>query len=234
MPNKVRIGLLTTKNNLFLNFYIKELLRIRHKEFYIIYDTKNLNKRILKVLEKRTNNFFKNKIEFDKKEVKFLKNQSFTSNHNGKKVVNFIKKKEINLLFNAGTPRKLNFSTLNSTKYGVLNIHPGILPKYRGSMCVEWSLLNNDPVGNSAHFMDEDYDSGYLLYKKITNISNISNYQKIRNKVYLESFYIFSKIVKKIKKNNIKPVKLNNSKFPVFKPMKNEVFLKMLKKINSK
>lgn len=232
MSKKLIIGLLTTKNNLFLDFYIKELLKLRHKEFYIIYDTKVLTNRILKVLEKRTNNFFKNKIKFNKKEIEFLKNLTMTASHNGKKILNLIKKKKINLLFNAGTPRKLNSRTLSSTKYGVLNIHPGLLPKYRGSMCVEWALLNKDPVGNSAHLMNQEYDSGYLLYKKKTNITNISNYQKIRNKVYIDSFYIFSKILNKIKNNNIKPIKLNNSKFPIFKPMKDKVFFKMLKMTN--
>ena len=36
---------------------------------------------------------------------------------------------------------------IDSLKYGILNVHPGILPKYKGRTCVEWSIFNDDKVG---------------------------------------------------------------------------------------
>mgnify|MGYP000316135769 CR=1 FL=1 len=59
---------------------------------------------------------------------------------------------------------------LNFPKYGCVNLHVSLLPKYRGSAPVQWAVLNGDAeTGVSIMQMDEGLDTGDVLYcKKIT------------------------------------------------------------------
>lgn len=47
-----------------------------------------------------------------------------------------------------------------------LNVHPGLLPFYRGQNPVQWSVRNLAPIGASVHFIDEGIDTGPILLKK--------------------------------------------------------------------
>ena len=59
---------------------------------------------------------------------------------------------------------------LHVAKYGCINLHVSLLPKYRGSAPVQWAVLNGDTeTGVSIMQMDEGLDTGDVLYcKKIT------------------------------------------------------------------
>jgi len=46
---------------------------------------------------------------------------------------------------------------------GMLNVHSGILPRYRGNYCNRWALLNGDPCGVSVYLLDEGLDTGPVL-----------------------------------------------------------------------
>ena len=61
-------------------------------------------------------------------------------------------------------------SVLEMPRYGCINLHVSLLPKYRGSAPVQWSVLNGDgETGVSIMQMDEGLDTGDVLYcKKIT------------------------------------------------------------------
>ncbi len=52
-------------------------------------------------------------------------------------------------------------------EYGCINLHVSLLPKYRGSAPVQWSVLNGDAeTGVSIMQMDEGLDTGDVLYCK--------------------------------------------------------------------
>lgn len=60
---------------------------------------------------------------------------------------------------------------LESAKYGSINVHASILPKYRGTAPIQWSVLNGDKkTGVSIMQMDEGIDTGDVLLVKETNI----------------------------------------------------------------
>src|SRR3989338_2006007 len=58
-------------------------------------------------------------------------------------------------------------SIILSAKAGVLNIHPGILPEFRGNDPVYWTLKNGGDFGFTVHFMDESIDTGPIIVKRI-------------------------------------------------------------------
>ncbi len=51
-------------------------------------------------------------------------------------------------------------------KYGVINIHPSLLPKYRGPSPTFWVLRNREKItGLTCHYMDEGIDTGDIIYQ---------------------------------------------------------------------
>tara|TARA_B100000029_G_scaffold495297_1_gene560116 strand:- start:422 stop:898 length:477 start_codon:yes stop_codon:yes gene_type:complete len=58
-------------------------------------------------------------------------------------------------------------SIINIPKYGSINIHPSLLPKYRGSSPIQYALLNGDSeTGVSIIHLNHKIDSGSILGQK--------------------------------------------------------------------
>lgn len=61
---------------------------------------------------------------------------------------------------------------LNSAKIGSVNLHPSLLPKYRGANSVAWAIINGEmQTGFSFHHMSESFDTGRILIQEAIDIS---------------------------------------------------------------
>jgi methionyl-tRNA formyltransferase len=50
---------------------------------------------------------------------------------------------------------------------GAVNVHGGLLPRYRGANPIQWMLINDETdAGVTIHFMDEDFDSGSVIAQR--------------------------------------------------------------------
>ena len=60
---------------------------------------------------------------------------------------------------------------LNIPKYGAINVHGSLLPKYRGAAPIQWAVLNGDKTtGITTMFMDEGMDTGDMILKEEVEI----------------------------------------------------------------
>lgn len=60
---------------------------------------------------------------------------------------------------------------LDIPKYGCINVHASILPKYRGAAPIQWAVLNGDKVtGVTTMYMDVGMDTGDIILVEETNI----------------------------------------------------------------
>ncbi len=65
----------------------------------------------------------------------------------------------------------LDKDVLSIPKYGALNIHASILPRYRGAAPIQWAILDNEPVtGVTIMKMEKGLDRGPILYVEETPI----------------------------------------------------------------
>ena len=65
--------------------------------------------------------------------------------------------------FNYKIPKVL----MNSTKDGFINVHPSLLPKYRGGNPYSRVIMNGETeTGVTIHFMDENFDTGDIIIQK--------------------------------------------------------------------
>lgn len=62
-------------------------------------------------------------------------------------------------------------SYLSMCKYEPVNIHPSLLPKYRGSSPIQWAVLNGDEVtGVTSMYISEKMDAGDIILQKSVEI----------------------------------------------------------------
>ena len=60
---------------------------------------------------------------------------------------------------------------LNIPKFGCINVHGSLLPKYRGAAPIQWAVLNGDHVtGITTMYMDAGMDTGDMILKQETQI----------------------------------------------------------------
>jgi len=102
---------------------------------------------------------------------------------------------------------------INAPKYGCVNIHASLLPKYRGSAPIQWALINGEEeTGITLMYMDEFMDTGDIIDSisyKIKDNDNIGTLHDNLSKLggdllYKNLKYLFSGKVKRIKQDNDK------------------------------
>lgn len=153
----------------------------------VICDLKALSPKDLAIIEHRTLGqftFIEGKDAFSYSSAMTHAPFYFFRSHNSQECTSLVQKLKIDCLVNAGTPRKLQTDILHVCPMGVINIHPGKLPKYRGCSSVEWSLYNDDEIANTVHLMNEDYDAGSILTIETYDKTQFGCYQDLRCHLY--------------------------------------------------
>ena len=93
-------------------------------------------------------------------------------------------------------------SIISTFKYGILNSHPGDLPKCRGNACPNWAILNFEKkIGLTIHAMNEKLDSGPVLIKSFKSIGLNTYIGDIYDWLDKEIPKLFLDSIKKIKSN---------------------------------
>ena len=56
---------------------------------------------------------------------------------------------------------------LDIPRFGAINVHGSLLPKYRGAAPIQWAVINGDKTtGITTMYMDEGMDTGDMILKK--------------------------------------------------------------------
>ena len=108
---------------------------------------------------------------------------------------------------------------LDMPKFGALNVHPSLLPKYRGASPIQTAILNGeDETGVTIMLMDEKMDHGAILAQQELRISNdeflISKptYPELHNKLAEIGAELLVKTIPDWIEGKIKPVPQNEGK----------------------
>ena len=235
----MKFGFLSTFDNQLLPGFINAALQKGIKNINIIIDSKKTSKKDIEIFNQRTNGEFGSYSSVNP--LLYNLNQLsipfyLVDNHVSEGTLELYSNLNLSCLLNAGTPRKISTAILNRIEKGVVNIHPGILPNYRGCSCIEWAILNDDPIGNTAHFMDKNYDTGPIIKTESYSFKSKSSYIDIRKKVYYEGFKLAAKVLKGIELNQINKenASLQNEQNGTFwEPISKELEQKSINKANN-
>lgn len=159
----------------------------------------------------------------------------FLTSHNSPEAVALVSRLGLDVLINGGTPSILQESILNAPRLGVLNIHPGRLPDYRGCTCVEWAVYNDEEVCNSAHFMTKTIDGGPVVLSEGYLFSSTDNYVDLRVKVYREGFDLLARAADKVLRGGIAAAGSTpqDSGGNYYKPISNTLLEEVKKKLDT-
>lgn len=73
---------------------------------------------------------------------------------------------------------------LNIPKYGCINVHGSLLPKYRGAAPIQWAIINGEKTtGVTTMYMDKGMDSGDMILKKEIDIEDDDTYGTLYEKL---------------------------------------------------
>jgi methionyl-tRNA formyltransferase len=68
------------------------------------------------------------------------------------------------LIISGGFPWRIPTDVLELPRLGAINMHPALLPRYRGPAAIEWALRNGDAeLGLTVHWLSPDFDTGSIL-----------------------------------------------------------------------
>ncbi|MDC3205934.1 phosphoribosylglycinamide formyltransferase [Candidatus Pelagibacter sp.] len=116
-----------------------------------------------------------------------------------KKIISEIKDKKIKLICLAGFMKILSKDFIKNFKGKILNIHPSLLPKYKGLNTHQRTISNCEKYsGCTVHFVNSRLDSGKIVLQKKVRISKNETAKSLAKKILSHEHKLYPKAIKKI------------------------------------
>ncbi len=108
---------------------------------------------------------------------------------------------------------------LELPRYGCINIHASLLPKYRGAAPINWVILNGEKeTGVTSMQMSEGLDTGDMLIKKSTPIDKNETYEELYARLSVMGGEVLRETLDAIENNTLTPEK-QNDELSCYSPM---------------
>jgi len=115
------------------------------------------------------------------------------------KILSLLKKENIKFICLAGFMKILSKSFIKKFKGKIVNIHPSLLPKYKGLDTHVKTIQNKDKVsGCTVHFVTAKLDSGKIILQKKVKISKKDTPTSLAKKVLKQEHKLYPEAIKKI------------------------------------
>lgn len=102
---------------------------------------------------------------------------------------------------------------LDIPKYGCLNIHASLLPKYRGAAPINWPIINGDEItGNTIMRMNEELDTGNMLKKSQIGLGSEMNSLELHDILKIDAAELLSKTLKELEIKDLEGETQDHSK----------------------
>ncbi len=130
-----------------------------------------------------------------KKKILSFKNK----NLNEKKLLTILKINNIELICLAGFMKILSKKFIKNFKGKILNIHPSLLPKYKGLNTHKRALINKEKYsGCTVHFVSSKLDSGKIILQKRVKILKNDTDVSLAKRILIEEHKLYPKAILKI------------------------------------
>ena len=120
----------------------------------------------------------------------------------GNKVLNILNKNNIKLVCLAGFMKILPKYFIKLYKGKIINIHPSLLPKYKGLNTHKRVIENNEKyTGCTIHYVNNFLDSGKIIFQRKIKITQKDNKRSVEKKVLKIEHKIYPKTIDKVLSN---------------------------------
>ena len=134
------------------------------------------------------------KFKIKKKVLNFKK-----KNLSEKKLLSILKINNINMICLAGFMKILSGNFIKKFEGKILNIHPSLLPKYKGLNTHKRALNNKEKYsGCTVHFVNARLDSGKIILQKKVKISKNETVASLAKKILVQEHKLYPKAILKV------------------------------------
>jgi len=110
-----------------------------------------------------------------------------------------LRDKKIDLICLAGFMKILTKNFIRNFNGKIINIHPSLLPKYKGLNTYKRAIEKGDKLfGCTVHYVNEKLDSGKIIIKKRVHIAGVETVEKLKKKVQVEEYKAYAIAIRKI------------------------------------
>ena len=129
----------------------------------------------------------------EKKNLRVIRNQSLRS----LKLIESFKKAQPEIIFSIGGTRLIPPEILKIPRLGCLNIHPALLPKYRGRYSTAHAIFNGETrTGVTLHWIDGGIDTGPIVFQEPITISPDDTAKSLYEKLTVTGGKLFTRFLK--------------------------------------
>jgi len=119
-----------------------------------------------------------------------------------KKILIELKKNKIDLICLAGFMKILSKNFIKNFKGKIINIHPSLLPKYKGLNTHQRAMDNKEKYsGCTVHYVNSNLDSGKIILQKKVRILKNDSFNSLNKRVLKHEHIIYPKALQKVLSN---------------------------------
>tara|TARA_B100000767_G_scaffold166508_1_gene155945 strand:+ start:470 stop:1054 length:585 start_codon:yes stop_codon:yes gene_type:complete len=134
------------------------------------------------------------KFKIKKKIINYLNNKSAE-----KDIIENLKKNKIDLICLAGFMKILSISFIKNFNGKIINIHPSLLPKYKGLNTHQRAIDNKERYsGCTVHYVNSELDSGRIILQKKVKILKTDTGNKLAKRILKQEHLLYPKALKKV------------------------------------
>lgn len=124
-----------------------------------------------------------------------------------------IKSLEPDILVVVAYGRILPDDMLAVPKYGAINVHASLLPKYRGAAPIQWAVLNGDKVtGVSTMYLASEMDTGDIIYTDETEIGEFETSGELFDRLMVMGAELLDRTLRDIEAGTAPRIRQDHSK----------------------
>ena len=131
-----------------------------------------------------------------------IKNKVYSFNQKKsaeKKILDDLNKNQIYLVCLAGFMKILSKNFIKKFKGKIINIHPSLLPKYKGLNTHQRAINNGDKFsGCTVHFINSKVDSGKIILQKKVKIVKKDTSEVLAKRILKQEHYLYPLAIKKV------------------------------------
>ena len=115
------------------------------------------------------------------------------------KILYLLSKKKINFICLAGFMKVLSANFIQKFNGKIVNIHPSLLPKYKGLNTHKRAMENNEKFsGCTVHYVTSKLDSGKIIMQKEVKITKNDTIKSLEKKILKKEYILYPLAIKKI------------------------------------
>lgn len=144
--------------------------------------------------------------------IRVFQPQSLKKGEDAEKIFNVLSEISPDVIVVAAYGKLLGENILSLPKYGCINVHASLLPKYRGAAPIQWSVINGEKkTGVTIMKMEMGLDTGDMLKKAETTIGENETASELHDRLKLMGAPILLEVLDELEKGTASSEKQKDS-----------------------